>query len=104
MSWVALKMLTGDRAKYVGIVFGISFATLLMAQQVSIFAGIMKRTGSQILDVRDADLWVMDNKTRYIDEVPGLPATDLQRVPALGRISGGNVFAAGRTMPAPRAK
>ncbi|MFO0846376.1 MAG: ABC transporter permease [Gemmataceae bacterium] len=80
MSWVALKMLTGDRAKYLGIVFGISFATLLMAQQVSIFAGIMERTGSQILDVRDAGLWVMDNKTRYIDEVPGLPATDLQRV------------------------
>jgi putative ABC transport system permease protein len=73
-------MLLGDRAKYLGIIFGICFATLLMAQQVSIFAGIMKRTASQVLDVRDADLWVMDNQTRYIDEVPGLPATDLQRV------------------------
>ncbi len=80
MAWVALKMLLGDRAKYLGIIFGITFATLLMAQQVSIFTGIMKRTASQILDVRDADLWVMDNQTRFIDEVPGLPATDLQRV------------------------
>lgn len=80
MAWVALKMLLGDRAKYLGIVFGISFATLLMAQQVSIFAGIMKRTASQVLDIRDADLWVMDNQTRYIDEVPGLPQTDLHRV------------------------
>ncbi|MFO0879324.1 MAG: ABC transporter permease [Gemmataceae bacterium] len=80
MGWVALKMLLGDRAKYLGIIFGISFATLLMAQQVSIFLGIMKRTASQILDIRDADLWVMDNQTRFIDEVPGLPATDLQRV------------------------
>ena len=51
-----------------------------MAQQVSIFAGIMKRTASQVLDIRDADLWVMDNQTRFIDEVPGLPSTDLQRV------------------------
>jgi putative ABC transport system permease protein len=80
MNWVALKMLTGDRAKYLGIIFGIAFATLLMMQQISIFAGIMKRTGSQILDVRDADIWVMDDKVRYIDEVPPLPDGDLHRV------------------------
>lgn len=80
MRWVAIKMLLGDRAKYLGIIFGISFATLLMAQQVSIFVGIMKRTASQVLDVRDADLWIMDRQTRFIDEVPGLPQTDLQRV------------------------
>ena len=80
MSWVALRMLTGDRSKYLGLIFGVAFATLLMSQQVSIFAGIMRRTASQILDVRDADIWVMDDKVRYIDEAPGMPDTDLQRV------------------------
>lgn len=80
MGWVALKMLLGDRAKYLGILFGISFATLLMSQQVSLFIGVIRRTASQILDVRDADIWVMDNQVRYIDEVPGLPESDLQRV------------------------
>jgi putative ABC transport system permease protein len=80
MNWIALKMLTADRAKYFGLVFGVTFAALLMSQQLSIFVGIMKRTGSQILDVRDADIWVMDNKVRYIDEVPGMPDTELQRV------------------------
>jgi putative ABC transport system permease protein len=80
MNWIALKMLTGDRSKYLGLIFGVTFATLLMAQQLSIFVGIMKRTGSQILDVRDADIWVMDNKVRFIDEVPGLPDTELERV------------------------
>jgi putative ABC transport system permease protein len=80
MNWIALKMLTGDRSKYYGLVFGVTFATLLMAQQTSIFLGIMKRTASQILDVRDADIWVMDNKVRFIDEVPGLPDTYLERV------------------------
>jgi putative ABC transport system permease protein len=80
MSWVALKMLLGDRTKYLGIVFGIAFATLLMAQQVSIFVGILGRTASQITDVRDADIWVMDANTRFIDEAPALPETDLQRV------------------------
>jgi putative ABC transport system permease protein len=80
MGWVALRMLTGDRSKYLGLIFGVSFATLLMSQQVSIFMGIMKRTASQILDVRDAQVWVMDNKVRFIDEVPGLPDTDVDRV------------------------
>ncbi len=80
MSWVALRMLMGDRTKYLGIIFGIAFATLLMSQQISIFAGIMGRTASQIKDVRDADIWVMDANTRFIDEVPPLPETDLQRV------------------------
>ncbi|MFL5339481.1 MAG: ABC transporter permease [Gemmataceae bacterium] len=80
MNWVALRMLMGDRTKYLGIIFGIAFATLLMSQQISIFAGIMGRTGSQIKDVRDADIWVMDAHTRFIDEVPPLPETDLQRV------------------------
>jgi putative ABC transport system permease protein len=51
-----------------------------MSQQISIFVGIIKRTASQILDVRDADIWVMDNKVRFIDEVPALPDGDLQRV------------------------
>src|SRR5262249_26442722 len=69
MTLVALKMLTGDRSKSLGLIFGISFATLLMAQQLSVFLGIMRRTASQIIDVRDADIWVMDNKVRYVDEV-----------------------------------
>src|ERR671931_2402632 len=80
MSWIALRMLTGDRSKYLGLIFGVAFATLLMSQQVALFVGIMRRTASQILDVRDADIWVMDDKVRYIDEVPALPETDLQRV------------------------
>ncbi|MBV9124573.1 MAG: FtsX-like permease family protein [Planctomycetes bacterium] len=80
MTWVALRMLTGDRSKYLGLILGVSFATLLMSQQVSIFIGIMKRTASQILDVRDADIWVMDDKVRFIDEVPALPDTEVDRV------------------------
>jgi putative ABC transport system permease protein len=80
MIWIALRMLMGDRAKYFGLIFGVAFATLLMSQQVSIFVGIIRRTASQITDVRDASIWVMDNKARYIDEVPPLPDTDLYRV------------------------
>jgi putative ABC transport system permease protein len=80
MNWIALRMLTGDRSKYLGLVFGVTFATLLMTQQVSIFMGILTRTGNQILEVRDADIWVMDNRVRYLDEAPGLQDSDLMRV------------------------
>jgi putative ABC transport system permease protein len=80
MTWLALKMLVGDRAKFLGLIFGVSFATLLMSQQVSIFIGIVRRSASQVQDVVDAEIWVMDNKVRFIDEAPGLPSTDLQRV------------------------
>ena len=47
MNFVAWRMLTGDRAKYLGLIFSIAFATFLIAQQASIFAGLMLRTASQ---------------------------------------------------------
>lgn len=77
---VALKMLLGDSAKYLALVFGVAFATLLMSQQVSIFIGLMTRTASQVLDVREADVWVMDTRVRYVDEVEPLPDAALGRV------------------------
>ena len=80
MNWVAIRMLIGDRVKFFGLVFGVTFATFLMSQQVSVFVGIVGRAASQIVDVRDASIWVMDRRVRHFDEAPGLPAGDLQRV------------------------
>ena len=83
MNFVALKMLMGDRAKYLSLVFTVAFASFLMANQSSIFAGIMKRTASQIIDVVDADIWVMDPQTQYVDEIKPLTENDLYRVRGL---------------------
>src|SRR5260221_10833283 len=80
MNFVALKMLTGDRAKYLGLIYAIAFCTFLLENQTSIFASILKRTGSQILDVTDADVWVMDAKTEYFEQTKALKDTDLTRV------------------------
>ncbi len=80
MNSVAIKMLTGDRAKFLGLIFAIAFSTFLLENQSSIFAGIMKRTTSQIIDVADADIWVMDAQTQYVDEVKSLTENDLYRV------------------------
>jgi len=80
MNFVALQMLLGDRAKYLGLIFAVAFSTFLMSHQSSIFAGIMRRTTSQIMDVPDANIWVMDPKTQYFDEVKALTDDDLYRV------------------------
>jgi putative ABC transport system permease protein len=80
MNFVALRMLTGDRAKYFGLVFAIAFCTFLLENQTSIFANILKRTASQILDVTDAEVWVMDPKTEYWEQTKALKDTYLTRV------------------------
>jgi putative ABC transport system permease protein len=80
MNFVALRMLTGERAKYFGLVFAIAFCTFLLENQTSIFANILKRTASQILDVTDAEVWVMDPKTEYWEQTKALKDTDLTRV------------------------
>jgi putative ABC transport system permease protein len=80
MNWVALKMLTGDTAKYLGIVFGVSFAALLMAQQSAIFCGLMRNTTSQIRDIQGADVWVMDRNVQFVDDTKPLSENALYRV------------------------
>lgn len=80
MRRIALKMLRGDRAKYLGLIFGVAFATLLMSQQVSIFVGIMARNASAIYSVTEPDLWVMDPRVRYIEEIEPMRQTELYTV------------------------
>lgn len=80
MNWIAWKMLTGDRAKYLGIIFGITFAALLMAQQSSIFVGLMRNTTSQIRDVQGFDIWVMDPNVQFIDDLKPMSDNELLRV------------------------
>ncbi len=80
MNWLAWRMLTGDRAKYLGIVFGVAFGTVLIAQQLAIFVGLMRRTSSQIIDVSAADVWVMDLKQQNIDDIRPMPDGRLYQV------------------------
>lgn len=80
MSFVALKMLIGDRAKYIGIIMGITFASLLITQQSAIFVGLMTRTYGTITDLGQADIWVVDPKAQYVDDVKPMQDTQLLRV------------------------
>ena len=80
MNSIALKMLFGDRAKYLGIVIGLTFASLLITQQSAIFAGIMTRTFSFLLDVGLPDIWVVDPQVKYIDDIKPIQDTEVLRV------------------------
>lgn len=73
-------MLMGNRGKFAGMIVGVSFAALLIAQQASVFCGIMWMTTSAIRDVEDATIWVMNPNVEYIDEIKPLKETDLLRV------------------------
>jgi len=44
MLFVALRMLFGDRTKYITLVMGLAFATLLINQQAAIFMGLLKQS------------------------------------------------------------
>ncbi|MDD1642680.1 MAG: ABC transporter permease, partial [Methylococcaceae bacterium] len=80
MNHIALKMLMGDKGKYLGIVMGLTFASLIMTQQPAIFLGIMSRTYSFIADVGLPDIWVMDPKVQFVDDIKPLQDTELYRV------------------------
>ncbi|NBV44843.1 MAG: FtsX-like permease family protein [Planctomycetia bacterium] len=83
MLWVAWKMLTGNRVKYLGIVFGVMFAALLIAQQAGVFCGLMLLTISQIRDTAGPGMWVMDRTVQYVDDIKPLADTELFRVKAV---------------------
>src|SRR5256885_2487357 len=80
MNFVAWKMLVGDRAKYIGIIVGLTFASLLITQQAAIFVGLMTRTYGALTDISQPDIWVMDPKVQFIDDIKPMQDTMLLRV------------------------
>ena len=79
MYHIALKMLLGDRAKYVMLVGGLTFAALLMTQQCAVFFGVLSWTTSHMRNMR-ASIWVVDPKVEQINEIKPMRDTDVNRV------------------------
>lgn len=80
MNWVAWKMLTGNKGKYVAIIMGVTFGAFLITQQSSVFCGLMLLTTSQIKDIEGADIWVMDKNMQYVDDIKPMADNELWRV------------------------
>ena len=80
MLWIAIRMLTGDKQKFYGLVFGIAFSTLLITQQLTIFVNLIERGASGAYNVGEAEVWVMDPVSRTTDVAYALPPTALDKV------------------------
>ncbi len=76
---IALKMLFADRAKYIMLVSGLTFAALLMTQQAGVFMGILGWTKGNLKNMR-APIWVVDPKVEQVNEVKPMRDTDVGRV------------------------
>jgi putative ABC transport system permease protein len=80
MGWIAIRMLTGDRVKFLGLLFGVAFSTLLITQQLTIFVNLLLRGAAPVNEVSTANIWVMDRSGRTADVTLPLPSTALDRV------------------------
>lgn len=86
MYHIALKMLLGDRAKYVMLVGGLTFASLLMTQQCAVFIGLLSWTTSHMRNMR-ASIWVVDPKVEQINEIKPMRDTDVNRVRSVSGVA-----------------
>jgi putative ABC transport system permease protein len=80
MLLIALKMLFGDKVKLLGLVAGIAFSTLLMAQQGGFFIGLISRSANVIAEARDVSIWVMDPLTETAEGPRAMRDIELSRV------------------------
>ncbi|MEW6733336.1 MAG: ABC transporter permease [Acidobacteriota bacterium] len=79
MIQLALKMLFGDRVRYLTLMIGIFFVSFLFIQLGSVFCGIMARIIKPI-EAIGAPIWVADAKLQSIDDSKPLLDTDLNRI------------------------
>lgn len=56
---IALKLLANDKGKFFTLILGVTFAVFLMNQMTSMFAGIMRKSTSNVINI-GAKMWVMD--------------------------------------------
>ena len=75
----ALKMLVGDRAKYAVLISGLTFCSLPITQQASVFIGIMRWTGATLRNTQ-VPVWVADAKVEQVNETVPMRAVETDRV------------------------
>ncbi|WP_187645166.1 ABC transporter permease [Cupriavidus campinensis] len=69
---LAYKLLVNDRAKFSGLLVGITFAVFLMIEMTSLFAGVLNRSSSTVYNI-GASIWVMDPAVNTVANTIGMP-------------------------------
>ncbi len=86
MYYIALRMLFGDRAKYLLLICSLSFASLLITQQASIFFGLL-RWSTAMLRNSKAKIWVVDPTVEQVNETNAMRTIELQRVRSVAGVA-----------------
>ncbi len=76
---IAYKLLINDRAKFAALLVGITFAVFLMIEMTSLFAGILSRSSSTVINI-GAAIWVMDPAVQTVANTIPLPDYVLDEV------------------------
>ena len=76
---VAYKLLVNDRAKFAALLVGITFAVFLMVEMTSLFAGILSRSSSTVINI-GASIWVMDPAVQTVANTIPMPNYVLDEV------------------------
>jgi putative ABC transport system permease protein len=77
---VAVKMLLGDRARYLGLLFGITFTSFLVTYAGSYLCGFMTRGFALVAENPNAEVWVMDPAVESTELTTDVPDSALSRV------------------------
>lgn len=69
---IAFKLLVNDKGKFAALLVGITFAAFLMIMMTSMFAGILTRASSTVLNI-GAKMWVMDPAVNNVSSSIPMP-------------------------------
>lgn len=76
----AFKMLIGNRAAFIGMIFGIFLAILLISQLSAIYLGLIARSYRITENISVPNIWVIDPTTKGEDLIRPLPKNYIQYV------------------------
>lgn len=80
MLTTALTLLVGDRVRFLGLIFGLAFSTLLVVQQGAIFRGVMTASYSYVTDAVGPQVWIEDPGIIDFDATNPLLEREIDRV------------------------
>lgn len=83
---IALKMLMGDRAKFIILVIALAFSSLLMTQQGALFIGMLRWTTSTLLQFQ-VPIWVVNPRVEQLNETQPMRDIDLERVRSVSGVA-----------------
>lgn len=77
--------MVNDRSKFIGLLVGITFAVFLMLQMTSLFAGIMDKASSTVINI-GSKVWVMDPSVNSVANTIGMPKFVLDAVNSINGV------------------